>query len=34
MKKKTLRILQYTAWVIGFVAVALLIYGILRALLA
>ena len=34
MKKRTLKILQYVAWVIGFVAVALLIYGIIRAILA
>lgn len=33
MKKKSLRILQYIAWVIGFIALALLIYGIIRALL-
>jgi len=34
MKKKTLNALQIIAWVIGFAAVALLIYGIIRALLA
>jgi len=32
MKRKTLEILQIIAWVIGFIAVALLIYGIIRAL--
>lgn len=32
MKKRTLEILQIVAWVIGFVAVALLVYGIIRAL--
>jgi len=32
MKKETLNILQIIAWVIGFVALALLIYGIIRAL--
>jgi len=34
MKKRTLKILQIIAWIIGFIAVALLIYGIIRALLS
>jgi len=34
MKKKTLKALQIIAWIIGFIAVALLVYGIIRALLA
>jgi len=33
MKKKTLKILQIIAWIIGFIAVGLLIYGIIVALL-
>lgn len=32
MKKRTLEILQILAWVIGFIALSLLIYGIIRAL--
>lgn len=34
MKKRTLEILQITAWIIGAIAVALLVYGIIRALLS
>jgi len=34
MKKRTLEILQIIAWIIGVVAIALLIYGIIRALIA
>lgn len=33
MKKKTIKILQIIAWTIGFVALALLIYGIIKALI-
>ena len=33
MRKKTLKILQVIAWIIGFVAIAFLIYGIIRALI-
>jgi hypothetical protein len=33
MKKKTLMILQIIAWVIGFIALGLLGYGIIKALL-
>jgi hypothetical protein len=33
MKKRTLQKLQILAWVVGFIALALLIYGIIRALL-
>ena len=32
MKKKTLKVLQVIAWAIGFVALGLLIYGIIKAL--
>jgi hypothetical protein len=34
MKKKTLEKIQKIIWILGFVAVALLIYGIIRALMA
>jgi len=34
MSKKTLRILNYLAVIAGFVAIALLIYGIIRAIFA
>lgn len=33
MKKKNLKVLQVIAWTIGFIALALLIYGIIRALM-
>jgi hypothetical protein len=33
MKKKSLKILQTIAWTIGIIAIALLIYGIIRALI-
>jgi len=33
MKKKTLEILQIIVWVLGAIALALLIFGIIRALL-
>jgi hypothetical protein len=33
MKKRELETFQKIAWVIGFIALALLIYGIIRALL-
>ncbi len=33
MKKTTLRTIQKIVWILGFVAVALLVYGIIRALL-
>jgi len=32
MKKSTLKKLQVLAWAIGFLAIALLLYGIIRAL--
>jgi len=32
MKKRTLEVLQIIAWVMGFVALGLLILGIIRAL--
>ena len=34
MKKRTLEILQIITWILGFIAVGLLIFGIIRALLA
>ena len=33
MKKRTLKKIQTIVWILGFIAVALLIYGIIRALL-
>jgi predicted outer membrane lipoprotein len=33
MKKKTLRILYYIAWIIGLIAVGFLVYGIIKALI-
>jgi len=33
MNKKTLKMLQLIAWIIGFAALALLIYGIISALI-
>jgi uncharacterized membrane protein len=33
MKKRTLEIIQIITWILGFIAVALLIYGIIRALI-
>jgi len=33
MDKKTLKILQLIAWLIGFIALGMLIYGIIRALI-
>jgi uncharacterized membrane protein len=32
MKKEAIKVLQIIAWIIGFIALALLIYGIIRAL--
>ena len=32
MKKKTLEKLQFIAWTLGFIAIALLVWGIIRAL--
>jgi len=32
MKKNTLKLLQIIAWIIGFIALGLLVYGIIRAL--
>lgn len=34
MKQKTLEAIQKIVWILGFVAVALLIYGIIRSLFA
>jgi len=34
MKNKFLEKIQLIVWILGFVAVALLVYGIIRALLA
>jgi uncharacterized membrane protein len=34
MKKRTLEILQIIVWIFGFLAVGLLIYGIVRAILS
>ena len=34
MKKKTLEVLQVIVWIMGVVAVGLLVWGIIRALLA
>jgi len=34
MKNKFLEKIQFIVWVLGFVAVALLVYGIIRTLLA
>lgn len=34
MKKKTLKIIQIIVWIFGFIAVGLLVYGILKALFA
>jgi len=34
MSKKTLRVLYYIAWIIGSIAVILLVYGIIRTILA
>jgi len=31
--KKRISILQYIAWILGFIALALLVYGIIRALI-
>jgi len=31
MKKRTLKIIQFLAWALGFIALGLLIYGIVRA---
>jgi len=31
MNKKTLKILYYIAWAVGFFAVAILIYGIIKS---
>lgn len=33
MKKSTLEILQIIAWIVGFIALGLLFYGIIRALI-
>jgi hypothetical protein len=33
MKKKTLKLLRYVAWTLGFIALALLVYGIIRTLI-
>ena len=33
MKKRTLEILQIITWILGFIAVGLLIFGIIRAIL-
>ncbi len=33
MKKKTLKLLRYIAWTLGFIALALLVYGIIRTLI-
>ncbi len=33
MRKKTLRILYYLAWIVGLIAAGILIYGIIRALI-
>jgi len=33
MKKRTIKILRYIAWGLGFIALALLVYGIVRALI-
>jgi hypothetical protein len=33
MKRKTLKVLQFISWTIGFIALGLLIYGIVKALL-
>jgi hypothetical protein len=32
MKKKTLELLQEIAWTIGFIALALLVYGIIKTI--
>lgn len=34
MKKKTLKLLQIIAWILGFIALGLLAYGITKTLLA
>jgi len=34
MKKRNLEVLQIIVWILGFIALALLVYGIARALLA
>jgi len=34
MKKRTLTTLQYIAWIMGFIAIGLLTWGIIRTLLA
>jgi len=34
MKKKNLEVLQIIVWVLGFIALGLLIFGIIRALVA
>lgn len=33
MRKKALRLLRYIAWTLGFIALALLAYGIIRTLI-
>ncbi len=33
MKKKTLKLLRYIAWALGFIALALLVYGIIKTLI-
>lgn len=33
MKKNTLKVFQTIAWILGFIALALLIYGIIRTLI-
>jgi len=34
MKKRVLEIMQVIVWILGFIAVGLLVWGIIRALLA
>ena len=34
MKKRTLETLQIIAWIIGFIAIGLLVYGVIRTLLS
>lgn len=33
MRKKTLKLMRFIAWTLGFLALALLAYGIVRALI-
>lgn len=33
MKKQTIKILRIMSWILGFIALGLLVYGIIRALI-